>query len=146
MEFESGRLLGLDEVWRMGPSLWDWCSSKKEEEMPGSACICFSSLSLPPRHHPNTQRKGQVRTLQEDGPLQTRKCAHMRHQIYWCLDLGVPASRNVRNKFMFFNQLSIRFPLLSYVSCLRTQPVLPVSFVNCQRRFMNMQAWTCKNR
>ena len=54
-----GRLLGLDEVWRMRPSLWDWCSYKKEEEMPECACIRSSSLSLPVTILHTEERSGE---------------------------------------------------------------------------------------
>ena len=82
------RLLGLDEVLRMGPSLWDWCSYKKKKRKRCQECACThsSSFSLPPLSPSYTQRKGQVRT-QEGNCLKPERGTSPRIQsaILWSL-------------------------------------------------------------
>lgn len=48
-----------------------------------------------------------LRTQQESGCLKTRRRALIRHQIYQCLDLGLPTSSTVRNKRLLFKVSSL---------------------------------------
>ena len=43
-----------------------------------------------------------MRTQKEESLLQARKRCLTRNQLCWHLDLGLPASRTVRNKFLWF--------------------------------------------
>lgn len=48
-----------------------------------------------------------VRTQQEDGCLQSRKQVLTRHQICQHLDIGLPDSKTVRNKYLLLNLLGL---------------------------------------
>lgn len=61
----------------------NWCTYKNRKRYQSSL-----SLSM------HEQRKGYVRTQQENGHLQARKSALTRSQISWHLDLGLPSPQN----------------------------------------------------
>lgn len=102
-----GRLLGLDEVWRMGPSLWDWCSSKRGRDARECLHSLFLSLSPPSPSPSYTQRKGQVRTPQERQLSEARKRAFTKNPILPYLDLWLPGSTTMGNTFLLFKPPSL---------------------------------------
>lgn len=95
MIFEGGtftRWLNLDDVVRVEPSWPGLCPYKKRYQS-----AYFLSLSLPAR---TKERPYQDRATRQTSVPKER--AVTRHQPCWCLDLRLPVSRTLRNKFLLF--------------------------------------------
>ena len=72
-----------------------------------------ASLYLPSPISEHYSQKGHVRTQQEDTHLQSRKRAFSRNQPCQHLDLALPASRTVRNGFLWLKHSSRWYHVLA---------------------------------
>ena len=82
-----------DSIRRWG--LLEWLDHKGGALANGISALIKEGQRAPyPSHH--------VRLQQKDSCLWTRKQAFTRLRIFWCLDLGLLASRAVSNKFLLF--------------------------------------------
>ena len=93
---------------------WGWClvwkDSLEEEMAPHSSVV---SWRIPWTEEPGGLQPMGSQRVRHDWVASTftlsrsRKRASARHRIFWCSDLGCPASRTRRNKCLWFRLQSV---------------------------------------
>ena len=105
-----GRLLGLDEVLRIGPSLWDWCSYLKKKR---KRCQSVLALTLPPSpslpcHHPTPRGKVRWGHPKKAAVWSQKEGLHQESSLPY-FDLWLPGSTTMRNIFLLFKPPSLQY-------------------------------------